>query len=112
MAEADRTSANTNPLFAANAVEEVLESMKQSDDRKTTGRSKDPLTNQLDLESREPECSTHNKAATDGKYRIKMDMCDDLVHVAKTNQFVSQCSCGTIHKEERKNAIRLRAIDY
>jgi hypothetical protein len=98
MADADRTSS----IREQNAVEEIitLEYMKQCDDSKTTCSITDPLTYQFDLELREPECSTHNKAATYSEYRIKMDMCDDLVHVVETHQFGSQHSCVTVHKEE------------
>jgi hypothetical protein len=32
-------------------------------------------------------------------------MCKDLIHVVKYDEFVSQCSCGTIHEEERKKII-------
>jgi hypothetical protein len=63
-----------------NAVEDVivLEYMKLCDDSKTS--ITDPLTYQFNLELREPENSSHNKAATDGEYSIKMDTSINLDH--------------------------------
>jgi hypothetical protein len=84
-----------------NSVEDViaLEYMK-CDDSKTTCRSIDPLTYLFNLELREPKSPTDNKGATDGENRIKMDMCNDLVHVVETPQFGSQ------HPFTRKNGIK------
>jgi hypothetical protein len=72
--------------------------MQQNDHSENTYRM-DPLTCQLDLELREPEWSTHHNLATDGEYRIKMDMCNDLVHVVKTHQFAGQHSCENTPNE-------------